>query len=204
MSQQPAPLQVPESSVDHAAQSLMSEAERALEACVRALVNFTSRLNAASLEKKVDCGYYLRKAEERFDECRKEVGAFRNLVGKMIAFEAVKQTTMDPTKSLTQYGAVARAVPDIKLRFKLPKKGTDDYAALMSKLKVPKELVERGVFNFDFADASEFLAYCESTGHALLDSSKCGFTEYQCSYYPRKDGEANSARVRGQESSNVQ
>lgn len=168
------------------ARAVREVAEGAVQQLVVLLANFTARMNVAAREDKVDAGYHLKKAAELFDECRKESNAFQNLLGKLLAFEAIKAATADPTASMVFRGRDASAIPDIKQRFKFPKKGTPEYEALMKKLGVPDEMARRGVFNFDFADASDYFALREAEGDPLLKPGGHMFSEYTCTWRPIK------------------
>lgn len=168
------------------ARAVREVAEGAVQQLVVLLANFTARMNVADRGDKVDAGYHLKKAADVFDECRKESNAFQNLLGKLLAFEAIKAATADPTASMTFRGRDASAIPDIKQRFKFPRKGTPEYTTIMTRLGVPEEMARRGVFNFDFADASEYFALQEAEGRPLLKPGEHTFSEYTCSWRPIK------------------
>lgn len=86
----------------------------------------------------VDLGFLFRELENRFDEERKDAKARKELIGKLIAFNAM-QTAGDVD---TIRGELATGTPDVSMIADLPKKGTPEYNMLATALNVPTDALQ--------------------------------------------------------------
>ena len=111
-----------------------------------------------------DIGYLLRECERFFDAARKEVKGKKEIISRLLALRVTKRWTEDPDTELRARGALAVATPDVAVRPKLPKVGTEEYEQLLNWLGVPAETINGGSLNIHFNRMSEMLTQMAEEG----------------------------------------
>lgn len=133
-----------------------------------------------------DVGYLLRESEKLSDELRKETKAKKDLVGKVLALRVIMQHEHDPTTDLKAEGELATGVPDVKMRPKLPKHGTEQYDALMRFFGVPDEFARTGALSIHFVHMSELLTRLAEEGRQTPPGITDTFPEHTMTFRKKK------------------
>lgn len=92
---------------------------------------------------RVDSIYVMRLMEALLDDTRKETKKVKELIEKITCLTWVKDATAEPTVR----GTLCRGKPDVRQAARIPSqtKEPERFAELMAALKIPIEMVERGV-----------------------------------------------------------
>jgi hypothetical protein len=127
-----------------------------------------------------DAGYLLRESERWLDEARKEVKAKKETIGRILAVLITRRVMEDPDEEPRARGELCTATPDVAIRPKLPKAGTEEYSDLMRWLGVPVETVEGGVLNVHFNRMSEMLTRMAEEGKTPHPGLVGTYTDTSC------------------------
>jgi len=128
-------------------------------------------------EKMCDIGYLLRELENLFDDWRKDCKARKELIGKILAFN-VTQASLNGSTETCVRGLLATGTADVKIRAKLPAKGTDEYMAVLKHFGIPETLVQAGVLKLDWDGVSGLATKQAQDGKPMPPGLGETFPEY--------------------------
>ena len=134
----------------------------------------TSKLSDPQL---CDVGYLLREIETLLDDWRKDCKARKELAGKILAFNFTQASLSDATLTRIK-GTLATGTPDVKVRVKIPPKGTPEYAEALKVLNVPEALVKDGVLKIDWDGISAMATRYANEGKNMPAVLNQTFPEY--------------------------
>jgi len=133
-----------------------------------------------SNEELADLGFLFREMESLLDETRKDAKARKELTGKLLAFLIIAAQTEDISNPDKVRGRLATARPDVRVRAKLPKKGTPEYERALDYFYIPRRAVDEGIMKIDWNKASDFLTTLVEEGKKVPDEFKETYPEYKC------------------------
>ncbi len=159
-----------------------------IEAVHQLVYDQLSRLNAVvkspstETEALVDIGYFLRELENIFDEQRKDCKSLKELASKTIGFRVAQDSLTNPDADPCVKGNFARATADVKIRPKMPAKGSPAYMAALDFFYVPRKAIADGVLKVDWKGASDYLTTKMENGEKLPEGLNETYTEVTCTF----------------------
>lgn len=124
-----------------------------------------------STEDSVDLGFLCREIENLFDECRKEVKARHERIGRLIATSLVNMLLEDPDSveddDVLVRGLYASGSPNVGVTPKVPRKGTQEYFDLCEYLGIPVDLANRGLVVFHYPLLAELCTELANEGKLM-------------------------------------
>jgi len=127
-----------------------------------------------------DVGFLLRESERWLDDARKEVKAKKELISRILSVKITRRCIEDDSSELRARGELATATPDVKIRPKLPKAGTDEYGQLLTWLGVPAETIGDGLLSVHFKRMSEMLTRMAEEGKQPPPGLVGTYTDSNC------------------------
>jgi hypothetical protein len=117
-----------------------------------------AKSNRYAQTERVDLGFLFRELEQIHDEDRKDAKARKELLGKLIAFNAM-QTDGD-VDSIR--GELATGIPDVSMIVELPKRDSAEYTALVNHLGVPQSVLS--LLKLDWTAVCAHVTQCAENG----------------------------------------
>ena len=114
-------------------------------------------------EDLVDIGYTERQIEKLFDHHRKESKARQLGIGSELCGLIMERFGNGEGK-LRGQGRIASCTPDVKLEPIIPRKGDDDYDAIMNSVGIPAELARTGVVAIHYKNMGDHLTALAAEG----------------------------------------
>lgn len=111
---------------------------------------------------RVDSIYLMRLLEELLDDTRKEIKRTKELLERITCITWAKDINSEPTIR----GRLCRGKPDVSKAAKIPSKSKnpEEFAALMSSLNIPQDMVELGVVKPHWPNLVQYLTAQSAEG----------------------------------------
>lgn len=98
-----------------------------------------------SKEDLCDLGFLSRELVSKLEEIRKDIGAMKILIDKVMCIKSMQITIMDPTKDDTIHGALSSGKPYYKKSVTLPKKDSAEFFEMLEYFGVTEKGIQLGV-----------------------------------------------------------
>lgn len=96
-------------------------------------------------EEMCDIGFLCRESVSRSEEIRKDIGAVKALVDRLVCVKSLADFLANPMKSQTVHGQLCSGTPVFKKNCALPKKDSKEYIEMMEYFGITQEGIEKGV-----------------------------------------------------------
>lgn len=137
-----------------------------------------ARSGTFSLEQIVDLAFLNREIESLLDDWRKDVKARKELYGKIVGAALIKRAAADATDAEDLVRAtLCRGKVDIKVRPKLPPKGSDEYMELCRHFGLPEDLMTEGAIRFSWKEMGEYCTRLAQEGKPMPDGISETYTD---------------------------
>ena len=132
-----------------------------------------------SQPERVDLGFLFRELENLFDDQRKDAKARKELLEKLIAFEAVQTDgDVDPIR-----GELATGIVDLGQMVEVPKQGSEDYEQFIDGIGVPRRVC--ALMKLDWKAIQAHATECAEQGLPLPKGLTNPRPVYRCTFRRR-------------------
>lgn len=120
-----------------------------------------------SKEDLCDIGFLCREFESLLDDFRKDMKARKEMTGKIIAMQLMKESLSDLDATDSVKGKLARGTATLRMQAALPKQGTDEYTDLLDFFYVPRLAIGDGILKLNWKSVEEMATKLAEEGKPL-------------------------------------
>lgn len=147
-------------------------------------LELTDRMKAKSFEQAdlADLGYLFRELEREQDDARKEAKARRELATRLMCIAYVNTPEGLASTEDVIKGELATATLDLKMMSILPKKGQPEYYILGEHFGMTPDLLETGLFKFDWVAVQDYVSRCMEDGLPIPPGLGKKYPDYRATF----------------------
>ena len=133
------------------------------------VISVSVEAKAGRLSKKelCDIGFLCRELVSQFKEIRKDVGAVKVLVDKIICIKNMQETLMDPTKSDVIQGELCSGIPHYRKSVTLPKKDSQEYIDMLKHFGITDTGIDIGVAKVSWKQVCNYVTELAELGKPI-------------------------------------
>lgn len=132
-------------------------------------ISAKSKSGDFSKEELCDIGFLCREFVSKSEEIRKDIGAVKELVDRLVCIKALQYLLMNPTKSDTVHGELSSGTPRYKKSVTLPKKDTEEYTKMCEYFGITKKGIEDGVAKISWKKVCNHITELTELGKPIPD-----------------------------------